>query len=38
MTRYDVLDALSWCVGLLLLPVSILWRTYKLIKQLLTDS
>jgi hypothetical protein len=38
MTRYDVLDALSWFAGLLLLPVSLLWRTYKLIKQLLTDT
>jgi hypothetical protein len=36
--RYAVLDALSWLIGLLTLPVSIPYRTLKLLHQLFTDS
>lgn len=35
---YDLYDAVSWAIGFALLPVSLAWRTVKLIKQLLTDS
>jgi hypothetical protein len=35
---WDLFDAVSWLIGLVLLPVSLLWRTFKLIKQLATDT
>ena len=38
MDRYDVLDALSWTVGLLLLPLALLLRCLKHAKYVLTDS
>jgi hypothetical protein len=36
--KYDLYDNVSWCIGLLLLPLAILWRCYKLVKQLATDT
>lgn len=36
--RYDILDALSWLVGFLTLPLGLAYRTLKLLHQLATDS
>lgn len=36
--RYVLLDALSWLIGLLTLPLGLAYRTLKLLHQLATDS
>lgn len=35
--RYDLMDDVSWSVGFLLLPVSLLWRCLKTIHQFACD-
>lgn len=36
--KYDAYDLFSTVVGVLLIPVGLLWRTFKLLKQLATDT
>lgn len=35
---YDLFDAASWCIGVLLLPLALLWRCLKLAHQLACDE